>query len=463
MAKNDRIRIFEEYPIPKAVATLSIPTILAMLVSLIYSLADTYFVGLLNDPVQTAAVSLAGPVLLATNAVNNLFGVGGSSMMSRALGSKDYKTLRASSAFGFYGSIGCALVFALVCTVFRTPLLGLLGADATTAGYTSAYLNWTITLGAVPSILHIVLSYMIRSEGAALMASIGTMSGCALNVVLDPIFIMPWGLNMGVAGAALATLLSNCFSTLIFMGYLVFSRGKTMICIEPRAVKEVTLRTVAGVFGVGLPASIQNLLNVLATTALNQTAAVYGAAALAAMGICKKIDMIPMYVALGVSQGVMPLLSYNYASKNHRRMRSGFFFTGAIGVGLALSGTLIMFLAPGALMRLFIEDAETVAHGTVLLRASCLALPFLVSDFLCVGLFQAVGMGKESLILAISRKLALELPLIYLLDHWFGLYGLPYSQVLAEVGVAAIAIVMLVRLLRRLSREAAEAAASLPD
>ncbi len=453
MAKDQRVEIFEHYPIPRAVATLSVPTVLAMLVSVIYNLADTYFVGLLNDPVQTAAVSLAGPVLLATNAVNNLFGVGGSSMMSRALGSKDYDTLRASSAFGFYGSIACALAFGLLCTVFRPSLLGLLGADASTAGYTSAYLNWTITLGAVPSILHIVLSYMIRSEGAALIASVGTMSGCALNVILDPIFIMPWGLNMGVEGAALATFLSNCFSTLVFLGYLVKNRGKTMVCIDPRALR-LDRRIVVGVFGVGLPASIQNLLNVVATTVLNQTAAPYGAAALAAMGIAKKIDMMPMYVALGISQGVMPLLSYNYASKNHKRMRSAFFFTGGIGLTISVLAMAVMLLMPEALVRLFIQDAETVAHGAVILRVSCLALPFLVTDFLCVGLFQAVGMGKASLILAISRKLALELPLIYLTNRLLGLYGLPWSQVLAEAGVSAIALFLLLRLFRDLKQQA---------
>lgn len=452
----ERIRVFEDAPIPKAVMTLSIPTVLAMLVSLIYSLADTYFVGLLNDPLQTAAVSLASPVLLATNAVNNLFGVGGSSMMSRALGGKDYKTLRASSAFSFYGSIGCAVVFALVCTVFRGPLLGLLGADAATAGYTSAYLNWTITLGAVPTILNVVLSYMIRSEGAALIASIGTMSGCALNVVLDPILIL--GFDMGVAGAAAATLLSNCFATLIFLGYILKNRGKTMVCIDPRALKDVNGHTVAGVCGVGLPAAIQNLLNVVGSTILNQTAAPYGAAALAAMGIVKKIDMIPMYVALGVSQGVMPLLSYNYASRNHKRMKKAFFFTGGIGLSIAAVCLVVMQLMPGQLVGLFIQDAETVAHGTVLLKAASLAQPFLIVDFICVGLFQAVGMGKESLILALSRKAALEIPLIYVMAR-FGLYALPYSQVLAEVGVAVIAVLLLLRLFRQMGRETAESAA----
>lgn len=452
MAKNDRVQLFETDPIPKAVLSLSVPTVLAMLVSVIYSLADTYFVGMLNDPVQTAAVSLAAPVLLAFNAVNNLFGVGGSSMMSRALGSKDYKTLRASSAFSFYGSLLCAVLFALLCTVGRGPLLSLIGADATTAAATSAYLNWTVSLGAVPAILNVVMAYLIRSEGAALMASVGTMSGCALNIVLDPLFIMPWGLGLGVEGAALATMVSNTFATLLFFGYLILKRGKTLVCIDPRALK-LSRGIVLGVFGVGLPASIQNLLNVLVSTVLNNLASPYGAAALAAMGICKKVDMMPMYVALGISQGIMPLISYNYASKNYKRMRSAFTFTASISMSLALAAMLVLFLNPGGVVRLFIQDPETVAYGEKFMRAFCLAIPFLVTDFMAVGVFQAVGMGKAALILAISRKLVLELPLTYLLNALFPLYGLPYAQTLAEVGVAVIAAVMLVRLFKRLANE----------
>lgn len=452
MAKNDRVQLFETYPIPKAVLSLSVPTVLAMLVSVIYSLADTYFVGMLNDPVQTAAVSLAAPVLLAFNAVNNLFGVGGSSMMSRALGSKDYKTLRASSAFSFYGSLLCAVLFALLCTVGRGPLLSLIGADATTAAATSAYLNWTVSLGAVPAILNVVMAYLIRSEGAALMASVGTMSGCALNIVLDPLFIMPWGLGLGVEGAALATMVSNAFATLLFFGYLILKRGKTLVCIDPRAL-QLSRGIVLGVFGVGLPASIQNLLNVLVSTVLNNLASPYGAAALAAMGICKKVDMMPMYVALGISQGIMPLISYNYASKNYKRMRAAFTFTASISMSLALAAMLVLFVNPGGVVRLFIQDPETVAYGEKFMRAFCLAIPFLIADFMAVGVFQAVGMGKAALILAISRKLVLELPLTYLLNGLFPLYGLPYAQTLAEVGVAVIAIAMLMRLFKRLADE----------
>ena len=176
--KDPKIVLFEDASIPRAVAVLSIPTIISNLVSLMYNLADTFFVGLLNDPVQTAAVTLAAPVILAFNAVNNLFGVGSSSMMSRALGRKDFQTLRESSAFGFYGALLAGLLFSVLCFLFQNPLLRVLGADHQTFLATSRYMLWTVMIGATPSILNVVMAYLVRSEGATLHASIGTMSGC---------------------------------------------------------------------------------------------------------------------------------------------------------------------------------------------------------------------------------------------------------------------------------------------
>ena len=193
--QEEKRRLFEETPIPRAVAKLAVPTVLSSLLSLIYNLVDAYFVGLLNDPVQTAAVALVAPVTLAFSAVTNLFGTGGSSMMSRALGRGDLKTLRESSAFSFYGALTVGLLFSIVCTVFLTPLLGLLGADASTAPVTARYMRWTVCIGAAPSIVGVVMSQMVRSEGAALHASVGSMSGCILNMILDPIFVLPFGLK----------------------------------------------------------------------------------------------------------------------------------------------------------------------------------------------------------------------------------------------------------------------------
>lgn len=438
-------------PIPKAVMQLAIPTVISSLVMVIYNLADTYFVGMLNDPIQNAAVTLAAPVLLAFNAINNLFGVGSSSMMSRALGSKDMDTVYKSSAFGFYCALFSGLLFSVLYTVFSAPLLVVLGANAETAQATGGYLMWTVSFGAAPAILNVVMAYLVRAEGASLHASIGTMSGCLLNILLDPIFVLPWGLNLGAAGAGCATFISNCVACLYFFVLLFVRRGRTYVCINPRQFRP-TMRIVRGVCGVGIPASIQNLLNVTGMTVLNNFAASFGSDAVAAMGIAQKINTVPFQVALGVSQGIMPLISYNYASGNTRRMKKTFFFTARISLSFLFLVMIAYLVFAGDLVRMFMDNEQIVAYGTSFLRGMCLAMPFLCMDFLAVGVFQACGLGKEAFIFAVLRKIVLEIPALFILNWLFPLYGLAYAQLVAEIILAAAAIIVLARLFRRLER-----------
>ncbi len=320
MADTEKIQLFEKTPIAKAVMTLYVPTVIGSLVMVIYILGDTYFVVRLNASVQSAAVTLAAPVLLAFNAVNNLFGVGSSSMMSRGLGRKDHAAVRESSVFGFYCALVSGMLFSLMYTSFKAPLLKTLGADSVTEASTAEYLKWTVTCGAVPAILNVVLAYMVRSEGASLHASLGTMSGCILNMLLDPIFILPWGLDMGAAGAGLATFISNCIACLYFFVLLFIKRGRTYVCVDPRSLR-FSGRIISGIFAVGIPASVQNLLNVTGMTVLNNFTSDFGESAIAAMGIVQKINMLPVQIAFGFSQGIMPLVSYNYASGNSDRMK----------------------------------------------------------------------------------------------------------------------------------------------
>lgn len=447
--KDNKTALFETAAIPKAVAALCIPTIISSLVMVLYNLTDTYFVGILNDPVQNAAVTLAGPVLLAFNAINNLFGVGSSSMMSRALGRKDYTTVYRSSAFGFYCALICGVLFSLVCTIGKMPLLSLLGADDLTRQATADYLKWTVTFGAVPAILNVVLAYMVRSEGAAFHASVGTMSGCLLNILLDPIFILPQFLNMGAAGAGLATFLSNSVACAYFFILLYIKRKTTYVRIQPQYFS-LQPAIVIGVCGVGIPASIQNLLNVTGMTILNNFTSAFGADAVAAMGITQKINMVPMYICMGISQGIMPLISYNYASGNHKRMRSALTFSGTVSVTFITAGAAFYYIGAGSVVRFFMDNEAIIAYGTRFLRGFCLGLPFLCIDFLAVNVFQAVGMGKEALIFAIMRKVILEIPALYVLNYLFPLYGLAYSQFVAEFVLAIAAVVVLVRLFRRL-------------
>ena len=451
-----KARIFEDAPIPKAVMTMSIPTILSSLVMVLYNLADTYFVGMLDNPIQNSAVTLAAPVLLAFNAVNNLFGVGSSSMMSRALGGKDFDTVRRSSAFGFYCALLCACLFSAGFTALRVPALALLGADADTARATGEYLFWTVTCGAAPAILNVVMAYLVRAEGATLHASIGSMSGCALNIVLDPIFILPWGLNMGAAGAGLATFLSNCAACLYFLVLLLARRGRTYVCLRP-AMARPRREIVRGVFGVGVPAAIQNLLNVTGMTVLNNFTAPSGPDAIAAMGISYKISMIPMYIATGLSQGLMPLVSYNYGSGDYRRMKKAILFTEKVALCFMVAVTACYFFGSDTLVRLFMKNEAVVAYGSIFLRCMCLAQPFLCLDFLAVGVFQACGMGSKALLFAVLRKIVLEIPALFIWNMIWPLYGLACAQATAEVVLATAAVVVLTRIFRRLDSQAKQA------
>ena len=443
--------LFEQMPIPRAVAKLAVPTILSSLVTVLYNLADTYFVGMLNNSVQNAAVTLAAPLILAFNAVNNLFGMGSSSMMSRALGSRDYETVHRSSAFGFYCSIFCGLLFSLLYVIFQPFVLTILGADATTAEATAGYLRWTVACGAAPTILNVVMAYLVRAEGAALHASIGTMSGCILNIILDPVFILPWGLNMGAEGAGLATFLSNCVACGYFFVLLYVKRKSTHVCIRP-SMFCLKRKIVLGVCGVGIPASIQNLLNVTGMTVLNNFTSSYGSDAVAAMGITQKINMVPMQIAMGLSQGIMPLISYNYASGNTPRMKKTLTFAAKISLTALIIVAAGYYVGAGALVRMFMQDPEIVAYGTRFLRGFCLGLPFLCMDFLAVGVFQAVGLGKNAFIFAILRKVVLEIPALIILNALFPLYGLAYAQFTAEIVLATAAVVVLVRMFAKLER-----------
>ncbi len=443
----DKVFLFEQMPIPKAVRKLAIPTILSSLVMVLYNLADTYFVGLLNLSKETAAVTLAAPLLLAFNAVNNLFGVGSSSMMSRALGQKDIETVRKSSATGFYYALLSGILFSAVYTLLQNPCLTLLGADNETAAVTAEYLKWTVSFGAAPAILNVVLAYLVRAEGASLHASLGTMSGCLLNIILDPIFILPWGFHMGAAGAGLATFISNCVACLYFFGLLYAKRRTTYVCIKPQMAKP-DRRVLLGICAVGIPASIQNLLNVTGMTILNNMTASFGEDAVAAMGISHKISMVPMQIAFGLSQGIMPLISYTFASKNYGRMKKSFWYTARISLIFMAVVTACLCFASGTVVGMFMKEAAVVDYGTQFLRGFALGMPFLCMDFLAVGVFQACGMGMKSFVFAILRKIVLEIPALYILNALSPLYGIAYAQCAAEIILSAVAVVVLMRFFR---------------
>ncbi len=438
MTNEKKIYMFEQMPIKKAIATLAIPSVIGCLVMILYNLADTYFVGQINDPIQNAAVTFIAPVILSFNAVNNLFGVGGSSKMSRALGEKDYDLVKKCSSFSFYGAVIFGLVISLGSLFLQKPLFNILGVTAESMEASKSYLFWTVTIGAVPSILNVVLSNLVRAEGSAASATIGTISGCILNVILDPIFILPQFLGLKASGAGLATCISNTVACLYFFVYLIIKRKNTFVSVS---IKNCTInREVSfGIFGVGIPASIQNLLNVTGMTILNHFMSDYGDNPVAAIGIAHKITMIPMYVSMGVAQGVMPLIGFNFASRNKKRVKDTIIYTAWIGLIFMVTATVLYYYNASSIVEFFIKDRDVVGYGAAFTKALCLAQPFLAMDFLAVGIFQACGMGGKSLIFTIFRKIILEIPAILILNHFYPIYGMAYSQLIAEFVLAIAA------------------------
>ena len=286
--------LFETMPVAKALTKMAIPTIISQLITMIYNLADTYFIGRTNNPYMVAAASLSYVLFFILTALSNLFGVGGGSQISRLLGQKRYEEAKKVCSFSFYGTICVSLLYSLSCLVFMDPLLRLLGATDNTIAYSCQYTLWVIVVGGVPSCLSMTMAHLLRSEGYAKYASYGLSGGGILNMILDPLFmfvIMQPGQE--VMGAALATMLSNCVSLIYFALMFLHLKKDTVLCLSPRKMvpEKASIRAV---FAVGVPSAIGSLMACLSNTVVNKLSSGYNDFAVAAMGIVKKIDMLPM-------------------------------------------------------------------------------------------------------------------------------------------------------------------------
>ncbi|MCQ2576351.1 MAG: MATE family efflux transporter [Treponema sp.] len=442
--------LFERMPVTKAIFTLTIPMIISSIVSIVYNLSDTFFVGQLNNPVENAAVTLVAPAMTLFYAITNLFGVGASSLMSRKLGAKEFEDVRKASATGIYFGLFFAILLSAVTLIFTNPILSILGSDEETVSVTKNYLFWTVGLGAVPGIMNILFSFILRAEGRAMHASVGAMSGCLLNIILDPFFILPFGFNMGAAGAGMATFISNCFALLYFIVLLGVIHGKTYVSVNP---KNISFRPeiLKNIFAVGFPGVVQNNLNVVSMTLFNNIAAGFGTAAVASIGIVGKLNQLPIQIIFGFSQGVMPLIGYNYAAKNTPRVKEAISKIFQITLGALSVVLLLYFCASKPMVRIFMKDDEIVNISSRFLKGMGLSLPFMCVDFVVVGISQSFGYGRHALIFSILRKACFEIPLILIFSKVFGLYGLAFTGALCEVLMCIIALFVLKKLLKGLN------------
>ena len=432
--------LFETVPVPKALAALAIPTIISQLITMIYNLADTFFIGTTNDPSKVAASSVAFVLVFAMNCLSNLFGVGGGSLISRLLGEKRDKDAASVASFSFYGSLLISAVYSVLIYIFMEPFLRFLGATDTSIGYAQDYAFWVVVLGAVPSTLSMTMSHMLRSEGYAKHSSFGLGMGGVLNIILDPIFMFVI-LERGqeVKGAAIATFISNCLVLIYFLAVYVAIRKRTVISLSPFCCIPKK-HHVFSVFAVGFPSALGSFLACLASIMINNLSSGYGDVAVASIGIAKKIDMLPMNIGMGLCQGMMPLVAYNYSAKNYKRMKAFSDAARIAGIAFATVCILVFEIFAGDLVRIFIGEPETLAMGTNFLRIMCLAVPLMIVNFQMSFTFQAMGMGKESLLLSSLRQGLVNIPLLFLMNHLFGLYGIVWTQLISDAITTVISM-----------------------
>ena len=431
-AKPAQSDIFATLPIPVALRKMILPAVASQLIVLIYNMADTFFVGRTNNPYMVASTSLILPVFNITLCLAGLAGIGGGSLISRLLGSGRPEEARKVSAFSLYLGLSIAALFALGTGLFMGPLLGLLGAGENTYHYAQQYATCVIVIGGIPTVLSNVLANLIRSIGRSREASAGIILGGLLNIALDPLFmfvLLPQGQE--VLGAGLATCLSNCVALLFFLVVLARMGRGSIITFSPKAGLPQRGSMVA-VFGVGIPSAITTLLFDLDYVVIDKLMVSYHDVALAAVGIVLKVERFPLNVGVGICQGMLPLVAYNYSAGNQQRMNDAIRLSRRLGLVVAAISIALYEIFAVQFSNLFIGDAQTVELASQFLRIRVLATPLMFLSFFTVYLFQAFGKGRVSLFLGVTRWLFLNIPMLFILNAIFGMFGIVWSQITAD-------------------------------
>lgn len=436
MLKN--VDVFEKDRVSVAVFKLAVPTVLSMIVSVFYNMVDTFFVGRINDPDQVAAVSVVTPVFLFFMAIGNIFGIGGSSFLSRALGEKKVEKAKHISSFCFYAGIVAGIISGVLMFRFMHPILKAVGTSDNTYGYAYEYLS-CIAYGGPFIVISCAFTNLIRGEGASKSSMLGMMAGTIANIILDPFFILPQFLGMGVKGAAIATVIGNIVSIAFYM-FHVCSKN-SVLSINPKMFK-IEDGILLGVVAIGLPASLTNILMSLSNIIMNKLLAGYGDIPIAAMGIAMKANMLVIFVQMGLAMGIQPLVGYNYGAKNFKRMKAVMKFSILVDVIAGFSLALVYFIFTKQIVGVFMENEAVIAVGITMLRALMISSPIIGIMFILNFTFQAMGKAIPSFALALSRQGFIFLPLIFILRHFMGLSGIILTQPIADGCAIIIALVM---------------------
>lgn len=446
MNENKSMEIFENASTRKAVYLNALPAMAAMLMVLIYNLADTFFIGQTHDDLQVAAVSLATPVFLLFMAVGTIFGIGGTSVISRALGQgrKDYA--KKVCAFCMWSCVVVGIAMSLLFLIFMDQLLALVGASADTWDYAKTYLTIVSFSGPFVLIAN-CYSNVVRAEGQSGKAMMGQLLGNLLNVVLDPIMILVF--KWDIAGAAIATVIGNVTGAGYYILY--FLRGNSMLSIHPKdfAVKE---QVASGVLSIGIPAALGSLLMSVSSIIMNSQMVQYGDMALAGTGVAMKVTMMTGMLCIGLGQGVQPLLGYCVGAGKWDRYKSILRFSLLFALVLSTVLTVVCYLFTDQIVSVFLTDMAAFDYGVSFARI-LLYTSFLFGVFyVLINALQACGAAMESLIVSISRQGLIYIPAMFILGALFHETGLIWAQPAADILSLLLAIVLYRRKMRKMSR-----------
>ena len=435
-------------PIPRLVMSLALPTILSTMITVIYNTADTYFVSQINKS-ASAAVGAVFSIMSVIQAVGFGFAMGGSSLISLKLGEKDDHAANVYGASSLYGAMGLGTVIGVLGLVFLDPILNLLCSE-TMLPHARSYAAY-ILMAAPISCATFVLNNTLRAQGQSRLAMWGMTTGGLLNMVLDPIFIFPEGLNMGAGGAALATAISQCVSFCILISF--FLRGKSIVSIHPRYISR-RFADYSKIILTGIPTVFRQGLGSVAAAVLNIQAVAYGGDALAsAATIANKIYMLARNFLIGLGQGFQPVAGYNYGAKNRRRAWSAFRFACIVGSAFCLIATAAIVALRRPIMDFMSNDPDVIRLGSEMLLYLGLVIPVLAFSTFVNQLAQCLGFKLPATLLASCRQGFFFLPAIYLLPALFGGSGVLASQAVADGLTFAVSVPFLIWFYRKHMQE----------
>lgn len=444
--------LFEDCPVFMAILRLAFPTVIGQIILVIYNLADTFFIGLRGSDTMLAAVTVCMPAFMFLSAISNLFGIGGASVISRALGCRDRERAKLTASFAVWGCLLTTLVYSLGAWLMRDVFVDLLGGAAPGVHeHAVRYLMCTVVFGGLGTSMSMLLGHLIRAEGRSVQASVGVALGGVCNMLLDPLLmfvVLPRGQE--ILGAALATALSNLIAAGYFLALALGKKNRDSVLTLRLRRRAFAGDIPRNVMIAGLPACLMTLMENVSYAVLDKLMSLWGMSMQAGIGVAKKVNMLAHCIVRGIAQGALPLIGYNYAAHRFQRMRQSVLLAGLFAIGaatLCMAGNLL-FSRP--LTELFIRSgSEAVDYGACFLRILCIGSPFSACAYTIISFFQATGKGGKSFLLAMLRKGVIDIPVMFALDRVIPINGIVWATPIADIICCGVALMLAISFLRR--------------